>query len=848
MNDTLDESKSGTDSRWIVPVVCLVLALLAAIMGAPSLHGEYSSGDDVQLVRDNVLVNHPSVAHAIKLFLIPAHRDLYQPVALLSFQFDFTIGDLLTFRGDPRIIHAHNIALHALNAVLVFLFLRLWTSRPVVAALAGLLMAVHPINVEAVAWMNGRMMLLSTALCLGGLMAFEYWARSTTAQGRRRWLVLSLVLFALTMMTKVRVELPGLLILLLIYRRVRPTRNWWLAWSAATAITLGFSIWAVYTTGESDMFEMAANEMRGPRLARAFQSLAWYFAHYLWPVGLGPWHPPQLEVTWAGGDTPGSITLVLLVLAAVGLSWRIGLTGVVGMLWFLGAIFSTLPLIATRAITAGERYAYLPGIGLHWIVAASLVWCGGWLALRTNRRAAVAAISVVVVAICVACIGIARTTCTYYRSSVRLAHRIVELYPETRDVWVDLAWAYVREGKYDDAIHYANEQFDHTEPDECLIYQAIAWSQFKLGNPAAAERFLLRARDANPGYSKVYFRLGKIYAEDGRLIEAEAMYVRCVELTPLYLPAQSALARLHLDLGRASEAESRYLLILATVNPYHPDSRYNLGDIYMTRGRYDLARKQYERLLSYMPEHLLAATNLGLCLQREGDTSAAFQAYSEALRRDPGLLVARLNRAALLAETGRGAEAVQDYRTVLQREPAQREALASLSEMLVDQYRVEELDALWSAALSAEPDAAELNAEWAWALCQTRDYASAIAPAERALARDAELISARAALGIVNYRSGDFGAAADLFETIAAAGASSTSDSIDRTMQALAELSSADPESPWPYYFTALLLGAQGRHEAASMGLAEFERRNSDPAWNERARRSLDALRESAAP
>ena len=75
-------------------MVILVLVALAASVGQTTLTGDFSSGDDVQLVAENVLVNHPSLKHALELFVVPAHRDLYQPVPLLTLQIDFALGRL----------------------------------------------------------------------------------------------------------------------------------------------------------------------------------------------------------------------------------------------------------------------------------------------------------------------------------------------------------------------------------------------------------------------------------------------------------------------------------------------------------------------------------------------------------------------------------------------------------------------------------------------------------------------------------------------------------------------------------------------------------------------------------
>ncbi|UCG31915.1 MAG: tetratricopeptide repeat protein [Phycisphaerales bacterium] len=832
----------GWSTLWAV----IVIAGLAVVVGWPSLPGDYSSGDDVQLVRDNVLVNHPSLKHAFKLFFIPAHRDLYQPVALLSFQIDFAIGERLTYLGDPRILHLHNIFSHALNAVLVFLFVRQLTRRPMVGALAGLLMAVHPMNVEAIAWINGRMMLQSTSYFLLGLMAFEHWHRlESSSRSRWGWLVLAQFLFLWTMLSKVRVELPGILVLMLIYKWHRPSKSWWLGWGIATVITGVLSYWAVITTGEGDMFKAIAVYTSGPRLARAFQSVAWYFQHYAWPANLSPWHPPDMVVTWTGGDIPYSVALVLVVLVCIGLSWRFGRTGAVGMLWFLGAVFSTLPLIGARGVTAGERYAYLPAIGLHWLSAAVIVWCAVWLGRFVGRKLSFALIGAGVSAVSVILVGIGRQTCLYYLNSVNYAHRIVALYPETPDVFVDLAWAYIRDGRYEEGIKYARMQLDYPDPDECLIYQAIAWAQYELGDYEAAEQSLLRAKRANPEYSKVYYRLGEVYAAQGRWEEAERMYAESVRRTPLYLPAQAALAQLYMQQARYDEAEARYTDILANVNPYHPQSRYNLGDIYMSRGRYDLARGQYERLLSYMPEHAMARTNLGLCLQRIGDPQGALEAYETALRYEPKLLAARLNRAALFMQMGLTEDGIAAYRSILEETPAEREALTTLSDMLLDAGQEAAAMRLWDAAVRAEPDAPDVKAGRLFALSRTSEFAAVVAPAQEVLESDSDQMLARIALGIALNRGGDAAGAADTFDEIARRGGPHPPEAIDQGIDALAQLSARQPESPWPYYFTARLLEAAGRTEAAALGMGEFRRLCREPSC---AGRAGEGLGGSSAP
>ena len=200
----------------------VMVAAAALVMGAPTLKGTFVGGDDHRLVLDHVLVNHPSPAHAAKLFTI-LHRDLYQPLPLLSFSAEFAVAIPLglfdeSVKGGAWLFHLSNVLLHAVNALLVFQLIRRFESRdgggsglhdrapfrdvldsessrrltldaarqgrnrrgitPSVAgaaAVAGVLFAVHPLNVEVVAWLNGRMMLLSTLFALASLIAFDRW-------------------------------------------------------------------------------------------------------------------------------------------------------------------------------------------------------------------------------------------------------------------------------------------------------------------------------------------------------------------------------------------------------------------------------------------------------------------------------------------------------------------------------------------------------------------------------------------------------------------------------------------------------------------------------------------------
>ncbi|MCH7814682.1 MAG: tetratricopeptide repeat protein, partial [Planctomycetes bacterium] len=495
-------------------------------MGLPGLAGEFLSGDDVHLVLNHVLVNHPTLSHALHLITI-IHRDLYQPVPMLSFSLDFLVIRTLGLTAETTgpdaggwVFHLTNILVHALNAALVYwLFSRL-QRRQAVAVCAALLFALHPYAAEVVVWLNGRMMLLATTFSLASLIAMD---RLLQDRLRRGWAmgVLVQVLVVLAMASKIRVGLPVLMLILPAARRRWPDRRWWVVWCCASLLTTGFTALNVVSTAKSEMFQNAAAELHGSRLARTTLVLAWYLQHYVAPVDLSPWHPPESLVEWSHPDIPWALVTLVAAGAVVAISWRRTRVGLLGTLWFLATVASTLPLIPSRGVMVAERYVYLPNIGLHWIAGAALVWLvvrlGAWIHGRAVGWVA-AGLGVVLAAI------LLRYTWQverYFTSNVNRARRIAEIYPDEPGVWEDIGWALFRRGDYAEAITISRKDIEkHPQKSACEVLQLIGMAQVRLGRLEQGIATLHRAIEADPKYGKCYSRPGQVYYQNERYAEA----------------------------------------------------------------------------------------------------------------------------------------------------------------------------------------------------------------------------------------------------------------------------------------------------------------------------------------
>ena len=144
----------------------LLIALVSVAVFANTLSSRFLNYDDPWQIINNPYVRSLSAANLWHILT----RSIYQlwlPTKTISYALDYAVWGL-----DPRGYHATNVLLHALASVLVFLVARQLLRRRLWAVVAAALFALHPVHVEAVAWLSARKDLLSTVLLLVSVLTF----------------------------------------------------------------------------------------------------------------------------------------------------------------------------------------------------------------------------------------------------------------------------------------------------------------------------------------------------------------------------------------------------------------------------------------------------------------------------------------------------------------------------------------------------------------------------------------------------------------------------------------------------------------------------------------------------
>lgn len=375
-----------------------LLVLLALAVYWPGTEGDFAFDDYKTLVRNDALdVERLAPGPLLDAAFSEKTGPLWRPVAMLSFAANRSLAG-----PDARSFKLTNLALHALNGVLLYaLLLRLLPSlspadatRPGrAAALAWLVTAVwvvHPLNLTTVLYVVQRMTLLWGTWMLIAMLAYaELRTRRPLTRGTELGLwVLVAVAFTAALLTKeVALLLPVYLFAMeataFRYRDAPRLRALWRA-GVVAALTALAAIAAFapeiviggYVGRDFTLVERVLTECR---------VLVRYIAWLLWPdpSALGLFHDDiALSQGWLRPPTTLGAALLLAALGvAAWLGWRSWFT--LGVAWFLGG--HLLESTVYPLEIAHEHRNYLPGIGL--VLALVL---GGAEVLRTRGAAHVA--------------------------------------------------------------------------------------------------------------------------------------------------------------------------------------------------------------------------------------------------------------------------------------------------------------------------------------------------------------------------------------------------------------------------------------------------------------------------
>jgi protein O-mannosyl-transferase len=526
-----------------VATFCLLLVAATLAFYNPIVRNQFVDFDTYAYILANSHVQHGLTWDTVKWSFTTFYQGNWHPLTWLSHALDCQI-----FHLNPIGHHYTNLLLHAANAVLLFLLLQRATGFTWPSLAVGALFALHPINVESVAWAAERKNVLSMLFFLLALHAYDRYARG----GGRKFYWLVAISFALGLMAKPQIVTLPLVLLLWDYwplERLGPR----LATDGLSALSnqrsFGFLVWEkvplLILAAAGSMVTIMAQRAGGIvrpltqvsltiRLENALVSYVRYIGKALWPSRLAPMYP-RPENLLPGWQVAGAVAL-LLFLSALCVRWRARRYLLVGWLWFLGTLVPMIGIVTVGDQAMADRYAYITFIGLF--IAAA--WTVRDIAATSPiRGSALAAPAIFVLLIFVLSIVGGHT----YRQVGRW-HDNETLWRYTLSVTQrnyvahnNLALALRQQGRSDEAVaeFRAGEALHKNQPTQAL---ALALYELQVGHSREAleECESILNDDARPADSTVSAaaasEIGQAYLQLGRYDQAAESFQYAQRLNP----------------------------------------------------------------------------------------------------------------------------------------------------------------------------------------------------------------------------------------------------------------------------------------------------------------------------
>ena len=585
---------------------------------------EFVSYDDDVYVTANAQIQTGLNAGNVAWAFTSTSAANWHPITWLSHMLDCQLYGL-----KPSGHHFTNLLIHLSNVLLLFWVLKVMTGAIWRSALVAAFFAVHPLNVESVAWIAERKNLLSTLFWILTIWAYVWYARKPEL---KRYLA-TLGLFALGLMSKpMVVTLPFVLLLLDCWplerltsqprtsdaetapakkgkRQARKAKQVELAPSyppetagrlilekaplfvlaAAGSIVTVIAQKKAGAVGAVEAFPI------GVRLTNAVVSYAGYLGQAIWPSGLSVLypHPKGTLPVWEIGVS--ALALLSLTALAVWQARRYRWAAV-GWLWYLGTLVPVIGLVQVGLQARADRYAYVPLIG----VFIAIVWAGARYANNvTSRRNWLIGLIVGMLA----CFALAANfQLHYWRNSLALFQHAIEVTENNFVAHNNLGELLAGTGRLDEAESHFN-----------------------------------KALEINPRFDQALHNSGMMLVQQHKPQEAIEQFTKAVEINPTFLEAHNKLGAALAETGRLDEAAAALSRALE-IKPGYPSAHANMALVLERQGKLDEAVTHYSEALRFMANSAISAQThyrLGNLLAKKGDKAQATLHYREALRLKP---------------------------------------------------------------------------------------------------------------------------------------------------------------------------------------------------------------------
>jgi protein O-mannosyl-transferase len=531
------------------PLLLKALLIIAAgfWVFSPAFHGGWLWDDD-RLIINNLQLRSPGGLW--KIWFEPGRQADYYPVEQTALWMEWQLWHYNTLG-----YHLVNVLLHVLSALLVWRLLDKLGLR--LAWLGGLFFALHPVQVESVAWIAELKNTLSMPPFLLAMCAWIDYDRL----GKRKDYFLALGLFLVAMLCKITVVMFPVVILLFAWWRhnrigwfdLKLSAPFFLVSLAVGLVTILCGLWDRH-------FNHLGPEYAPPggvvaRLILAGSEIAFYFSKSVLPVGLLPIYPK-----WAvDPSSPMQYLPWVILTGVIGWFWVKRLSWGRHVLFGLGFFLVNLtpcpgfiPAPDMGYAWVMDHFLYLPIIGLIGILVAACGQMDEGLS-PSFRPLGIGAMGIVLALLAAESHGYAGI----FINQEKLWTYTLQGNPDSDVAHNNLGLVYLNSGRIPQAI----DQFEtalRIKPDYAFAHNGLGNALFLSGRAAEAINHYHEALKIDPGYPEAHNGLANALLQSGHLPEARAESEQSLKFNPNYADAHCTLGLVMDQQGEIPEAIEQF--------------------------------------------------------------------------------------------------------------------------------------------------------------------------------------------------------------------------------------------------------------------------------------------------
>jgi tetratricopeptide (TPR) repeat protein len=599
--------------------ICIFLAVSTFAVYSQVQDHEFINYDDDKYVTNNEYVKAGFTRDSVGWALTTSYNSNWHPMTWLSHMLDAQL-----FGPNSKGHHLTNLLFHIANVLLLFLVLLRMTGALWQSGFVAALFALHPLNVESVAWVAERKNVLSTFFWLLTMWAYIRYAQKTNL--KRYSLVI--LFFAMGLMSKpMLVTLPFVLLLLDYWplRRLQSDRRTAISRLVYEKIPLLVLVaGSVVTTLTVQKMGGALGSLNAfpiqERVINALVSYWLYLQKMIWPGGLAIFyaHPENTLSVWKGLAT--AALLALVTTAAIRLARRAPYFAV-GWFWYLGTLIPVIQLVQTGSIAMADRYAYVPLIGIFIIIAWGLPELLAKWRLRSRILTIAAGIWISTLML------MTWNQVSHWKNSITIFSHAIEVtdieYPDFLLAHNNLANALLAEGRTGKAIsHY--KMAINLMPDYAVNHNHLANALFAEQKTEEAISHFKMAIELMPDYAIAHNNLGTVLLAEQKTEEAISHYKTAVKLLPDYATAHYNLGFALMKEKKTGEAIFHFKMAIQ-LEPNNTNAHSNLGNALLAEQKTKEAISHYKIAINLKPDNPLALQNFKMALLRLAEKKKSLQ-------------------------------------------------------------------------------------------------------------------------------------------------------------------------------------------------------------------------------